>query len=62
MSKIVQVSGNGGTSLRKLFFGDYRFSTDLDFTSAGSPKQEELEREIEAATIIVSRTDKQSVH
>ncbi len=40
---------NGGTSLRKLFFGDYRFSTDLDFTSVDSPKQEELEREIQEA-------------
>ena len=27
----------GGTALKKLYFGDYRFSEDLDFTAAGFP-------------------------
>jgi predicted nucleotidyltransferase component of viral defense system len=26
----------GGTALRKCYFGDYRFSEDLDFTAVGS--------------------------
>lgn len=34
----------GGTALRKLYFGDYRFSEDLDFTSVGAPKGAALER------------------
>jgi uncharacterized protein len=33
----------GGTALRKCFFGDYRFSQDLDFSVQGDyPRQEEL--------------------
>lgn len=27
----------GGTALRKLFFGDYRFSEDLDFSAMAVP-------------------------
>ncbi|MCC6129323.1 MAG: nucleotidyl transferase AbiEii/AbiGii toxin family protein [Acidobacteria bacterium] len=34
----------GGTALRKLYFGEYRFSEDLDFTSVGAPKGPALER------------------
>ena len=34
----------GGTALRKLYFGDYRFSEDLDFTSVGAPKGAALEK------------------
>lgn len=26
----------GGTALKKCYFGDYRFSEDLDFTAVGS--------------------------
>jgi predicted nucleotidyltransferase component of viral defense system len=26
----------GGTALKKCYFGDYRFSEDLDFTGVGS--------------------------
>ncbi len=33
----------GGTALKKLFFGEYRFSEDLDFSGANSPKGEKLE-------------------
>jgi len=32
----------GGTALKKIYFNDYRFSEDLDFTSNGAPKGEEL--------------------
>jgi len=27
----------GGTALKKCYFGDYRFSEDLDFSTVGSP-------------------------
>jgi len=33
----------GGTALKKMFFGDYRFSEDLDFSCTNAPKNEELE-------------------
>lgn len=33
----------GGTALRKLYFGDYRFSEDLDFSAIGGPRGAELE-------------------
>ena len=33
----------GGTALKKLFFGEYRFSEDLDFSADNSPKGEKLE-------------------
>jgi len=37
----------GGTALKKCYFGDYRFSEDLDFTAMeGIPVKEELEKEI----------------
>ncbi len=38
----------GGTALRKLSFGDYRFSEDLDFTSVGAPKRATLEKALRA--------------
>lgn len=34
----------GGTALKKIFFGDYRFSEDLDFSTVNSPKGNDLER------------------
>ena len=35
----------GGTALRKCYFGDYRFSEDLDFSALeGVPQGEEMER------------------
>jgi len=33
----------GGTALKKIFFGDYRFSEDLDFSVINAPKNKELE-------------------
>ena len=40
----------GGTALKKCYFGDYRFSQDLDFSSLeGAPKGEDLERLVAAA-------------
>ena len=40
----------GGTALRKCYFGDYRFSEDLDFSALeGVPKGEEMERLVREA-------------
>ena len=33
----------GGTALKKMFFGSYRFSEDLDFSAIHAPNREELE-------------------
>lgn len=33
----------GGTALKKIFFGDYRFSEDLDFSVINPPKGKQLE-------------------
>jgi hypothetical protein len=40
----------GGTALKKLFFGNYRFSEDLDFSAEGAPKNKELQDALQAAT------------
>ena len=34
----------GGTALRKAYFGDYRFSVDLDFTAVEGPRATNLRR------------------
>ena len=40
----------GGTALKKMYFGDYRFSQDLDFTALhGAPRGDELEQAIKYA-------------
>src|SRR5262252_8787286 len=39
----------GGTALKKLFFGDYRFSEDLDFSTIEAPKRDDLEQAIHRA-------------
>lgn len=40
----------GGTALRKCYFGDYRFSEDLDFSALeGVPTGEEMERSVREA-------------
>ena len=39
----------GGTALKKLFFGDYRFSEDLDFSGQDAPTNEDLETAVRAA-------------
>jgi uncharacterized protein len=33
----------GGTALKKLVFGEYRFSEDLDFSALGSPRGDDLD-------------------
>ena len=45
----------GGTALKKAYFGDYRFSLDLDFTAVGGPRGDELEAEIVALAGDVER-------
>jgi len=37
----------GGTALKKLYFGDYRFSEDLDFSTIDAPRAEALEAAIQ---------------
>jgi len=39
----------GGTALKKVFFGDYRFSEDLDFSAQSAPKNRELDSAIHQA-------------
>ncbi len=39
----------GGTALKKVYFGQYRFSEDLDFSMVGGPRDRELEDAIGAA-------------
>jgi len=39
----------GGTALKKLFFGDYRFSEDLDFSAVAAPQGDDLEQAVRAA-------------
>lgn len=39
----------GGTALKKLYFGDYRFSEDLDFSTIEAPKGRALEDAVRAA-------------
>lgn len=40
----------GGTCLRKCYFGDYRFSEDLDFTATGVFQPDEILETIETAS------------
>ncbi len=46
----------GGTALRKLFFGDYRFSEDLDFTSVAAPKGAALEKALRSVAMRAEAT------
>jgi uncharacterized protein len=39
----------GGTALKKIFFGDYRFSEDLDFSVIDAPKGDALEKALQQA-------------
>lgn len=39
----------GGTALKKIFFGDYRFSEDLDFSVINAPKEKHLENALDNA-------------
>lgn len=46
----------GGTALKKCYFGDYRFSEDLDFSSVGDvPTGEAMERAIREACAAAAR-------
>lgn len=36
----------GGTALKKCYFGEYRFSEDLDFSTREAPRLDELEKTI----------------
>lgn len=39
----------GGTALKKIFFKDYRFSVDLDFSTQQAPKGQALEKALQNA-------------
>ena len=39
----------GGTALKKIYFGDYRFSEDLDFSVVDAPKNQYLENALVGA-------------
>jgi len=41
----------GGTALRKVHLGDYRFSEDLDFTAVEAPKEAALARALRQAMV-----------
>ena len=45
----------GGTALKKAYFGDYRFSVDLDFTAVAGPRAAVLERAVAAMADDVGR-------
>src|SRR5665648_426365 len=50
----------GGTALKKCYFGNYRFSEDLDFTAKediakGDFLEKEIEKSCEIATILVQK-------
>jgi uncharacterized protein len=40
----------GGTALKKLYFGDYRFSEDLDFSAESGPRGAALENALRAVS------------
>src|SRR5579872_4156913 len=42
----------GGTALKKIFFGDYRFSEDLDFSVINAPTNKQLENALNNALIL----------
>lgn len=45
----------GGTALKKLYFGDYRFSEDLDFSATGTPQGDDLDAAIRLGVTYASR-------
>lgn len=45
----------GGTALKKIFFGDYRFSEDLDFSTINAPKNGELEDALLKSIVIANK-------
>lgn len=44
----------GGTALKKIFFGNYRFSVDLDFSTLIAPKNRALENALQDAINIAT--------
>ena len=46
----------GGTALKKAYFGDYRFSVDLDFTATDGPRGDDLQQEMTALAETVERS------
>ena len=46
----------GGTALKKLYFGDYRFSEDLDYTAVKAPSGKALEAALRRAVDECVRT------
>lgn len=45
----------GGTALKKLFFGSYRFSEDLDFSAVAAPNGAALEQALQAGIADAAR-------
>jgi len=45
----------GGTALKKLYFGDYRFSEDLDFSAVNSVQGDALEKSFRDALLITQQ-------
>jgi predicted nucleotidyltransferase component of viral defense system len=46
----------GGTALKKCYFGDYRFSEDLDFSAVGeAPTGEAMEKAIQEACVAAAK-------
>ena len=45
----------GGTALKKIYFGDYRFSEDLDFTAIEAPRSKDLEAAMDRARSAAER-------
>lgn len=46
----------GGTALKKCYFGDYRFSEDLDFSSVGSiPRGDEMEMAVKEVCAVAQK-------
>jgi hypothetical protein len=46
----------GGTALKKLYFGDYRFSEDLDFSAVDAPRGQALEEAVREAVNVATKS------
>jgi hypothetical protein len=47
----------GGTALKKLYFGDYRFSEDLDFSAVDAPRGQALEEAVREAVNVATKRE-----
>jgi len=45
----------GGTAHKKLYFGDYRFSEDLDFSAVDAPRGQALEEAVREAVKVATK-------